>query len=167
MERPNGEPVVVLLVSLTPSMDQLQSAAMLLLTGGLCTFLFVAPLAVLLMLFLQRIPMQYRQISVFRLWYLAVPILHIVWLYVAVTRVSRSFQMCTAAEGENSQGDCGYGLGLAMVIAVWAMAAAPMLMYLLSWGDQLDIAVVACGLTVFVLFAAYVMRLLNAARALT
>ena len=148
-------------------MEQLQSAAMLLLTGGLFTFLFVAPLAVLLMVFLRRIPMQHRQISVSRLWYLAVPVVHIVWLYFAVTRVSRSFQECSAAEGDHGQGDCGYGLGLAMVIAVWTMACSPSLMFLLRWDEHLDIAVVACGLTVFVLFAAYVMRLLNAARALT
>ena len=148
-------------------MEHLQSAAMLLLVGGLCTFLFVAPLAGLLMLFLRRVPREHRQISVFRLWILAVPMVHIVWLYFAVTRVSRSFQECSVAGGNRGQGDCGYGWGLAMVIAVWAMAAAPMLMFLLQWDEQLDIAVVACGLTVFVLFAAYVMRLLSAARALT
>ena len=148
-------------------MEHLQPAAMLLLTGGLCTFLFVAPLAVLLMVFLRRVPKEHQQISVIRLWILAVPLVHIVWLYFAVTRVSRSFQEYSAAGGNRGQGDCGYGLGLAMVIAVWAMAAAPMLTYLFQWQDQIDIAVVACGLTVFVLFASYVMRLLNAARALT
>ena len=148
-------------------MDHIQPAAVLLLTGGLYTFLFVAPLAVLLMIFLRRVPKEHRQISVVRLWFLAVPVVHIVWLYVAVTGVSRSFQESTAAGGNRGQGDCGYGLGLAMVIAVWAMAAAPMFTYLLHWEEQIDIAVVACGLTVFALFAAYVLRLLNAARSLT
>ena len=152
-------------------MEHLQPAAYLLLTGGLYTFLFVAPLAMLLMLFLTRVPKQHRQISVGRLWMLAVPMVHIVWLYVAVTRVSRSFQQYFAADehqgqGNHGQGDCGYSLGLAMVIAVWTMAATPMLVYLLGWEKQVDIAVVGCALTVFALFGAYVLRLLNAARAL-
>jgi hypothetical protein len=148
-------------------MENLKLAVTLLLFGGLYTFLFVGPLTVLLMIFLTRIPKQHRQISVYRLCMLAVPLVHIVWLYFAVTRVSTSFQQHLAAGGKQGQGDCGYALGLAMVIAVWAMAAAPMITYLLRWEDHIDVAVVACGLTVFALFGSYVLRLLNAARALT
>jgi len=145
-------------------MESIKPAIMLLFTGGLYTFLFVGPLSVLLMVFLTRVPKKHRQISVSRLWILAVPLVHIVWLYVAVTRVSKSFQKYFASGGRQEQGDCGYGLGLAMVVAVWAMAAAPTVAYLLHWEEQVDVAIVACGLTVFALFASYVVRMLTMAR---
>ena len=97
---------------------------------------------------------------------MAVPFVHIVWVYVAVTRVSKSFQRHFAAGGKHSQGDCGYALGLAMVVAVWVMATTPMFAFLFNFQDQVDIAVVGCGLTVFALFGAYVMRMFTAARAI-
>ena len=147
-------------------MENVTTAVTLLLIGGLHTFLFVGPLTLLLMIFLVRVPKQHRLISVKRLWILAVPFVHIVWLYFAVTRVSKSFQRHFAADGEQKQGDCGYALGLAMVIAVWTMAAAPMVTYLMQWEEQVDVAVVGCGLTVFALFAAYVTRMVSTARAL-
>jgi hypothetical protein len=146
-------------------MTTFQSAALLLLLGGLYTFLFAAPFGWLLWSFLARVPEQHRQMRLSRLWMLAVPLLHIVWLYFAVTRVSRSFQNHFAARGRRGQGDCGYGLGLLLVAAVWVMALVPTAAYLLSW-NNVNAVIVASGLFVFATFASYVVRMTSAARAL-
>lgn len=146
-------------------MATFQSAAMLLLFGGLHTFLFAAPLTLLLAILLARVPEKHRQMRLSRLWFLAVPIVHIVWIYVAVTRVSRSFQQHFAARGRRGQGDCGYRMGVALVGAVWLMAAVPMLAYLLRW-HNVEAAIVASGLTVFACFGAYVVRMVSTARAM-
>jgi hypothetical protein len=147
-------------------MSTFQAAALLLLTGGLYTFLFAAPLAGLLWSFLMRVPEQHRQMRPSRLWILAVPLVHMVWLYVAITRVSQSFQKHFAARGRRGQGDCGLGLGLLLVAAVWIMAVLPMVAYLLSWSN-VNAAIVASGLFVFATFGAYVVRMTSAARALS
>ena len=147
-------------------MSTFQVAALLLLTGGLYTFLFAAPLAGLLWSLLARVPEQHRQMRLSRVWYLAVPLWHMVWLYIAVTRVSRSFQHHFAARGRRGQGDCGYGLGLLLVAAVWIMALLPAVAYLLEWSN-VNAAIVASGLFVFASFGAYVVRMTNATRAIT
>lgn len=147
-------------------MERLTSAVWLLLFGGLCTFLFVGPLTVLLVVFLVRVPRQHRQISLPRLWLLAVPLWHIVWIYVAVTSVSKSFQRYFAAQGRRERDDCGYRIGLALVFSVWGMASAPLLAHVFRW-RRFDIVFVAAGLLVFALFGAYVVRMLGAARAMT
>jgi hypothetical protein len=146
-------------------MPTVQAAALLLLTGGLYTFLFAAPLSGLLWSFLARVPEQHRQMRLSRVWYLAVPLVHIVWLYVAVTRVSTSFQRHFAALGRRGQGDCGYSVGLVLVAAVWIMALLPAVAYLLAW-NNVNAAIVASGLFVFASFAAYVVRMTSAARAM-
>lgn len=146
-------------------MSTVQAAALLLLTGGLYTFLFAAPLSGLLWSFLARVPEQHRQMRLSRVWYLAVPLVHIVWLYVAVTRVSTSFQHHFAALGRRGQGDCGYSVGLVLVAAVWIMALLPAVAYLLAW-NNVNAAIVASGLFVFASFAAYVVRMTSATRAM-
>lgn len=146
-------------------MSNLQVVGLLLLTGGLYTFLFAAPLAGLLWSLLARVPEQHRQMRLSRLWMLAVPLVHMVWLYVAVTSVSQSFQRHFAALGRRGQGDCGYGLGLLLVLAVWIMAILPAVAFLLEW-TNVNAAIVASGLFVFASFGAYVVRMTSAARAM-
>jgi len=146
-------------------MSTLQSAALLLLTGGLYTFLFAAPLAGLLWSLLARVPEQHRQMRLSRLWFLAVPLVHIVWIYVAVTRVSQSFQKHFAARGRKGQGDCGLSIGLLLVVAVWIMAVLPAVAYLLQWSN-VNAAIVASGLFVFAAFGAYVVRMTSATQAM-
>ncbi|MCA9269229.1 MAG: hypothetical protein KDA41_12195, partial [Planctomycetales bacterium] len=79
--------------------------------------------------------------------------------------VSQSFQNCLAARGARPQGDCGYQLGQALVLAVWGMAAAPTIAFLLELGEA-NVAIVGAGLTVFAMFSAYAVRIFGAARAL-
>lgn len=146
-------------------MATLKSAAMLLLMGGLHTFLFAAPLTVLLIFFLARVPEKHRRMRLGRMWFLAVPLVHMVWIYFAVTRVSQSFQQTFAARGRSGQGDCGYKLGLAMVVAFWVMSAAPMLVFL-SGSEQVDVAIVGSGALLFAFFGAYVVRMTSAAKAM-
>jgi hypothetical protein len=146
-------------------METLHSALTLLLFGGLTTFMFVGPLTVLLIIFLARVPKQHRQMPLGRLWLLTVPLLHMVWMYFALTRVSRSFQRHFAAQGKTGQGDCGHRLAVALVAAVWVLAVAPTLWCVLGWNGG-ETAIVLTGLTVFGLFAAYVVRMLDAARAM-
>jgi hypothetical protein len=147
------------------AMTTLQSAALLLLTGGLYTFLFAAPLAGLLWSLLVRVPEQHRQMRLSRVWILAVPLVHMIWLYIAITRVSTSFQRHFAALGRRGQGDCGYSVGLVLVAAVWIMALLPAVAYLLEWGN-VNAGIIASGLFVFASFAAYVIRMTSATRAM-
>ena len=146
-------------------METLRSAAFLLFFGGLFTFLFAGPMTLLLTVLLRQVPREHRQMSVIRLWLMAVPMVHVVWIFFAITSVSTSFQKTFAALGRQGQGDCGYKLGVALVLAIWAMAAVPMVAYLINF-EQITPAIVVCGGVVFALFGAYVVRMLSAARSL-
>lgn len=65
---------------------------------------------------LDRVPMQFRQMSPGLTFLLLIPLFSIIWTFFVVLKVSGSLQAYFTTQGDTSVGSCGQGVGLAWAI---------------------------------------------------
>ncbi len=104
-------------------------------TAGIVILAILLILTIWVLWFLQNvlraIPPTYRQMDPAMVWLMLIPCHNLIWSFVVLLAVSNSLRSFLHHRGEDSVGDCGAGLGIAIGICLILMSI-PCLNYITS-----------------------------------
>ena len=116
---------------------------------------------------LKDVPPKYRKIEPGMVWLLLIPLFNVVWTFVVLPGVSRSFQRYFAARGCTEHGDCGEGIGLRFAICFavcWACFTLPFLRAfgaIPEWAVVVGILIYIAGPAALVLLVVYLAKIVG------
>jgi hypothetical protein len=89
--------------------------------------------AYLLVMLLKYVPRQFRRLDERQVWYSALPVVGVGWLFFVMRRMARSFQAYFNSVGDLAVGDCGWQVGLMVCICLAVALVASFLHALVAW----------------------------------